>query len=440
MITSEKKAPIKIGIIGNMNNGNFAIMRYLRDLGFDAYLLLTSGDGKGHSSHFSPECDTWQIDKWRPYIIQTSIADDPISVFSFPVSFFLFLRSLIRNIKDNNKIVLHQVSPRQIGFEFSEFTHLIGSGISPSFLGRSNIPLSIFYPYSIGVEWLGDPVFLQKIKSKNPVTRFLVKSIIKKQTQGIKNAKNVICLDKSLTEQTFKNIDVSFTPLLCPMVYNQEVSTLNKEENIFSDLLVAISKSDFSILSHSRHLWARKNDIPEDEWRAQDKNNDWLIMGFAQLVKHNIIKNPLLILFEYGDDVEQSKCLCEELDINKNVIWLPTLERKYIMWILSKVDMGAGEFYELPHLLFGGTGYEVLASGKPLLQGFYFSPEDFEKTFNIPSPPLLAVRNSEELLGHLFEMAKSREARQRIGVESRIWFDKYCGVGLAKQWAEILRQ
>ena len=53
---------MKIALIGNMNNNNFALMRYFRILGADAHLLLYSNDGKGELSHFKPECDTWDIE------------------------------------------------------------------------------------------------------------------------------------------------------------------------------------------------------------------------------------------------------------------------------------------------------------------------------------------------------------------------------------------
>jgi len=35
---------IKVLLIGNMNNNNFSIMRYLRDLGIDAHLFLMNND------------------------------------------------------------------------------------------------------------------------------------------------------------------------------------------------------------------------------------------------------------------------------------------------------------------------------------------------------------------------------------------------------------
>lgn len=48
---------MKIGLIGNMNNNNFALMRYFRDLGADAHLLLYANDGQGSLSNFRAECE-----------------------------------------------------------------------------------------------------------------------------------------------------------------------------------------------------------------------------------------------------------------------------------------------------------------------------------------------------------------------------------------------
>ena len=54
---------MKIAFVGNMNNNNFAIMRYFRDLGADAHLVLWADDGRGPLEHFVPENDTWEIDR-----------------------------------------------------------------------------------------------------------------------------------------------------------------------------------------------------------------------------------------------------------------------------------------------------------------------------------------------------------------------------------------
>ena len=59
---------LKIGILGNMNNNGFSLLRYFRDLGLDADLLLFQDDQTGHSSHFSIKADTWNYSKWGKYI------------------------------------------------------------------------------------------------------------------------------------------------------------------------------------------------------------------------------------------------------------------------------------------------------------------------------------------------------------------------------------
>ena len=43
---------MKIGLIGNMNNNNFAFLRYLIDLGYDAKLIIFKNEMMGNSSHF----------------------------------------------------------------------------------------------------------------------------------------------------------------------------------------------------------------------------------------------------------------------------------------------------------------------------------------------------------------------------------------------------
>ena len=71
---------MKIALIGNMNNNNFSIMRYFRDLGADAHLLIYSNDGVGSLSHFTPESDTFNIEKWQAFIHKTDIENGPSSV------------------------------------------------------------------------------------------------------------------------------------------------------------------------------------------------------------------------------------------------------------------------------------------------------------------------------------------------------------------------
>ena len=60
---------MRVALLGNTCNNNFALMRYLRDLGVDAHLLLYSNEGiEGNNIHYSPEYDTFHFNKWKVYI------------------------------------------------------------------------------------------------------------------------------------------------------------------------------------------------------------------------------------------------------------------------------------------------------------------------------------------------------------------------------------
>jgi hypothetical protein len=251
-----------------------------------------------------------------------------------------------------------------------------------------------------------------------------------------------------MTAETYQNIGISPKPMLIPMVYNKELQPATLPNDIFNktftnilfiNVLEKIDKSDFSVISHARNLWQKKSDYSDDAWKLQNKHNDWLILGFYKFIEHNIVSNPLLILFDYGEDVMFTKKLINELNIEKYIFWMPKLDRKLIMFLLSKVNVGIGEFYELPETMFGGTGYEVLSAGLPLIQGFDFPNNSFSSYFNIPEPPLLPVKEEHDVFKHLVNLAKDANYRKNIGQESKKWFDQYCGIGLAEKWINIIR-
>jgi hypothetical protein len=420
-----------------MNNNNFSLLRYFIDLGYDAKLILLENEFDGKSSHFEPICDTWEIEKWEKYIVTAKISDHPVSVFCYPLSFFLFIYYLLKNIKFKDSGLYFPITNYKIKSIFSEYNVLIGSGTSPSFLNRINRSLTIFYPYSGGVEWVGEPVIQKKINSNNIIERLIIKKIISNQVNGIRKAKFVVSPD-AFTQKTYQKYNIDAKYLMCPLIYNQGLITSEKPNDKLEIISSLISNSDLSFLSHSRHLWKHPDTHDENEWKFFDKNNDWYIRAFSRLIKLKYVSKPILIMFEYGDDVLYSKKLCSDLGINEFVVWLPKSNRKEIMWIISKVDICFGEFYDIPDLLFGGTGFEVLCCGKPLIQGFNFKEEDFEKNYNIPAPPVLRVINEIDIFNHLVNLVNNPQLRKQYGDDSKIWFNKYCGIGLAKRWIDII--
>jgi len=403
-----------------MNNNNFSIMRYFRDLGADAHLLRWRDDEIGSNSHFIPENDTWNLDKWTPYI------------HKLPIDGSIY--SLIGNPKKLTLPPTRSFLKKYLG----GYDAYIGSGLTPSILDSCGIILDIFYPYSTGVEGVGDRRIRVLLKDGPLIKRLIFKYIRQKQIVGIRRARFCLTAEMSLTKQTFEEIGIAFVKLTTPMVYNREAMEVLKLNEGSVDYSKTLEDSAFKIFSHSSHTWVRDNTFTEEEWDEISKHNDWLIHGFSNFLKKVEGNRSLLIFVEYGVDVDASKKLCVDLGIEKNVIWLPKMSRTHIMQLLKHSDIGVGEFSNERGLIWGGTGWEVLASGRPLLQSLNFSHEEYEKYFGHEPPPILDAKSPEDITAHLIDMYRNKDKMRVIGEKSGEWFDKYNGIGLAKKWLELL--
>ena len=109
------------------------------------------------------------------------------------------------------------------------------------------------------------------------------------------------------------------------------------------------------------------------------------------------------------------------------------MNRREIMLLISKVDVCIGEFYQINNMLFGGTGYEVLASGKPFIQSFNFKENDFNQKFNSSLPPILSANNFNDIYMHLVKLYNDIDFKLTIGKKSSEWFNKNCGIELASK-------
>jgi len=429
---------VKLALIGNMNNNNFAMLRYFRDLGVDAHLLLMSNDGKGHSSHFTPEADSHEIEKWRPFIHQTNISEDLVAAFNFPISWLLYIRSYLRSIFNSDIVGCQPISKKYITNELSGYSHYIGSGIMPAVFNRVGIKLDIFFPYAIGVEYVGESIFLSKFKNLSRLSQLVLRVLLKRQINGIKESRHVVNIERSFTENTLRDIGVKSIPMFVPMLYRDNGDDDFDNQLHFKEVLKKVEKSNFSIISHARLMWFKPSDCSDVEWKEQSRNNDRLVRAFSRLVLERKDLRSVLVLFEYGPDVAKTKELIYLLGISEYVHWLPKSYRKDILRLIPKFDVGIGEFYDIPGVLWGGTALEVLACGKPLIQGLAYTSEEFYVEFNSPKPPILHAQTEGDIYKLLVKLADSPLERRLIGENSKSWFDEYAGYGLAKKWLTLL--
>ena len=112
------------------------------------------------------------------------------------------------------------------------------------------------------------------------------------------------------------------------------------------------------------------------------------------------------------------------------------MPRKDIMILLKYVDIGVGKLGD--NYMWGGVGWEFLASGVPFFYNLQFSNEEYSKLTSIPMPNIFKNASELDIVNHLLNFEKSPEKYKKIGKELQIWFNKYGGIGLASIWKDII--
>ena len=397
----------RVGLIGNMNNNNFAILRYLRDLGLDADLLLFENE----IGHFQPECDTWSPSKWQPFIRHLSFGNNPRH---------LFLRS-----------------SRAIARDLAPYGKLLGCGLAPALAARGGRTLEVFYPYSPGVEYVDAWWMRELLHGKGWLKRAFYRHVRKRQQAAILRARHCTNLDlDGRTQSVLAAMGRSSQRIGIPMVYNLE----NPEENSLPATLrilgADIRRHRFVVLSHARNQWVRGSELTDSDWRLANKNNHFLLEGFAEFLRQSGEESALLVLFKYGRDVAHSRRRIAELGLSESVKWLPLSPRREIAYLMRKADVGVGEF--IAEGIWGGTGWETLAAGRPLIQRVNYSAQSFPDQTGLPLPPICHAENAQGVARQLFDLWKDVERRLKIGRNSEEWFCQHQGLALAKRYAELL--
>lgn len=389
----------RIAVIGNMNNNHFALMRYLRDLGEDADLLLYTNE----LEHFSPECDTWEWEKWRPHVHRLGISNGGADA-----------------------ILARGAALRR---RFAEYDVCIGNGIAPVLFARMGRRLDMFIPYGDGVEFIIEHHFTWK-RLRSSLARGLRKKLMER---ALKRAVDVIVSANRHphSQETYRRLGVTPVALPIPMLYLEQPPESGAAHTpAVSSALERMRRSELVVFSHVAHIW--KN-LPVPHYMGGfGKRNNWLVEGFAEFLKSAPDRDALLCLVEYGPDVPETKRLITELGLESRVLWLPQMQRRELMAVLRHVDIGASEFAEM---YWGGCGWEFLATGVPMLHQLK-DPEHYDSD-DMPLPPFFNVGSP----GEIAEVLRShdRGSLREMGAACEQWFQKHQGAELARRYVELLR-
>lgn len=223
---------------------------------------------------------------------------------------------------------------------------------------------------------------------------------------------------------------ISTVSLPGPAVYNQEELGLGDWG--------FLQEHDFVVFYHGRQLWASNPDnLPKFEEYGGNKRNDKVIQAFAEFTRRTKFHSPLLVMFEYGPDVQASKELVQREGIAHRVNWRPAAPRKVIMQGLKLANL-ATEHFRPEGCGLGGTGLEAMACGVPLLthtNGAINTPGHF-----LEGIPLLDVLTVEEILAVFTDYENNPEHYRKLGLAARQWFDENLGAGVIPRYVEMFEE
>jgi len=376
---------VRVGCLGNMNNMFFALVRHLRDRGVDAHLVMQPDE----LAHFHPSHDSFDLGyqafttqaRWRgPFL---------------------------------------DVPPEAIAKDLEPYDFLVVTGILLAYVERAGRVADVFFPHGSDLfKWPFVPDTMrwdQRLRSRSVVAMF------RAQRAGIRHAFVINQEDRNpfwrraLERHDALDRTVYFgTPMVYgPPFLGPRAADARSRSAWFREFAAIRERSGLMVINHARQQWRTTADCPS-------KGSDRLIRGFADFAKRHPAVHAALVLFEYGDDVIDSRELVDSLGILESVHWMPLMSRKEILLGLSLADFGCGEFHE--GCIGGGTTWEVLALGKPLLH--YVDQANVNFDCFTGAYPVLSVKEPSEIAAVFEDFSRRPEHYRAIGEAGKAWYEE----------------
>ncbi len=366
-----------------MNNFFYSLVRHLRHLNFDAELILVD-----ELSHFMPEADTYEEIDFKYIKTATCFSHDILYIDKMQVVSF-----------------------------FKPYDYIIASGVSIAYLAYASIKIDMVIPY--GSDYYELPFLAQNNNDLSQTNS----TVALFQKKGIENAVSIIW---DYTNNDFEEVVNKFnykgqlyrTP--SPFIFNYEFNTERidelKSKSIHFPKLESIKlKHDAVLFSHSRQCW--KN--PPDVWSY--KGNEKVALALKKFLDRNKTRNPALIFFEYGPDVNETKKLIDEYGLKNYVYWYPVIPRKEILTLISNCDIGIGEIGNHSWFSYGAI-FEFLCMKKPVI---HFRNDKLYADKIKEMYPMYSANTSDGIVNILEEFYADRKKFEVTGELAYKWYIKY---------------
>jgi glycosyltransferase involved in cell wall biosynthesis len=164
---------------------------------------------------------------------------------------------------------------------------------------------------------------------------------------------------------------------------------------------------DFVVFAPARQDWAVKG-------------NDRALHAFGALAAAGVTR-PVLVLTEWGVDLERSRALVRSLGLEELVRWTPPFPKRQLIDAYRSADVVVDQFL-IP--TFGGIAPEAMACGRPVVTAY-------DPTLHAwcleEDPPILPATTAAGAFEHLRALALDEEQRGRVGRAGRAWVERHHG-------------
>jgi len=396
---------MRIALVDNMNNNFFSLFRFLLNESIDVHLYLTDSTSiNSGNSHFAPEHDTYCLEKYSSRI------------HMFPVVYswkFLYSKSKLELLRK----------------EFSDYDHVVACGFSLSFLFKAKINIDLFIPY-------GGDLFTLAAKTSYRADKLIRYFLYRRiQRKAIRSAGAVLCNSGHvLYDSALNSLGIIPIQFVSPMVFDEGIVSLSGGDNVWQFM----ENYDFVVFSQTRHVWKSNQGLEPSNFAKYggNKRNDRLITGYADFIKRTNA-NSILVLFDYGPDVLESKQLIRDLSIEKYVRWMPKMGRKEILEGIRNSNVLVDQLREGITGI-GGSSLEGLALGKPVMTHTNNAIGDESNGYY--EAPFIDVLEQNEICDYLDWLNRNPVEAKNIGKQGLDWYNKYSGRSSALKLLGLLSE
>lgn len=389
---------MKIGFLGNANNGPFMMARAIQSLGHEVVFVIDS-------VHRLNRPESRYKDITQPY--PSWVVDcSPLDLWQYPPDLSQ-IEKVVQILKECDAVVLN------------EFGLCLGGRIGkPAFalLTGTDIEVLADHRYADFITGgLDEPADLpgrlrfwgRRFRQRGLRNHLL--NLINAQRDAIHHAVGVHYFPKGMLPNAERllaeiGVDDDRRVFFFPAEMRHEYATYPDNRTL-------------RLLNVARITWRKPRDhfICELDY----KGTDVLIRGLGLLVRES--KIPIEIrLVKKGADLEMARHLIDEEGLAANVTWLEEMDHSKLYEEYKRADIVSDHFGQGS---IAGGALDAMAVGRPVIANG--SPEIFRKALG-EAPPICHATTAEEVNDQLLRLAADRDLRESIGKQSRLYVEKYC--------------